>query len=114
MSRESDSRSHISRPGEQQSPDLPPMQDALLDEQTLAALVRDLNECAEIDDVMLKGDNRFVPGAQQNVSLDEAVLKLHSGEVHGVQVRYRFEGRSWCDTLMSTGDGVRLIRIEQQ
>jgi len=113
MSRESDSRSHISRPGEQQSPDLPSMQDALLDEQTLAALVRDLNECATVTEVLIKG-SAPADTAAHSVQLDDAVLRLVNGTVRGVQVRYTFEGESWCDTLMQTPQGIRLVRVQPQ
>jgi len=34
--------------------------------------------------------------------------------VRGLQLRYRFEEREWCDTLLALDSGVRLIRIERQ
>jgi hypothetical protein len=30
-----------------------------------------------------------------------------------VQLRYRYRGRQWWDTLLRTEDGVRIVRIEQ-
>ncbi len=109
-----DTRSHILRPGEQTDIDLPPMQQVVLDAETLASLVRDLNECAQIDDVLLKSDSPTMiePADRQRVQLDDAILRLQRGEVRGVQVRYRYDGHAWSDTLMHGTDGVRLTRIQ--
>lgn len=107
-------REHVSRLNEQIGTDLPPVQQAILDAETLAALVRDLNECAQIDDVLLKGDAPTMIATSQReiVQLDDAVLRMQRGEVRGVQVRYRYDGQSWCDTLMHGSEGVRLTRIQ--
>lgn len=113
MTEHNDPREHIARLGEPDATDLPPMQSAILDEPTLAALVRDLNQCAHINEVLVKGGPQTQTDAQQ-IKLDDAVLKLLNGELRGVQIRYRHEGQPWCDTLMRTNEGIRLVRVQQQ
>ena len=36
---------------------------------------------------------------------------LAAGDFRGVQVRYVYEGKEWCDTLLAAPGGVRLVRI---
>lgn len=77
----------------------------------LHALVDDLEQHAEVLDVLTKGG----PKAHADptpVSLRDAVLRLVRGEVRGVQVRYLFEGSEWRDTLLSTPTGVQDVRMK--
>ena len=90
---------------------LPDVHEADLDPATLAALVRDLEQCAEILDVMVKGGAKRRAQAEP-VPLREAVARFLDGEIAGVQIRYRFEGSEWRDTLMRTPDAVRLVRFQ--
>jgi hypothetical protein len=93
-------------------PNLPPLQQSLLDEETLAALFVDLRQCASIIEVIIKQGPRDM-ALEARPSLDEAETLLRQGKVRGVQVRYRFEQAEWCDTLIATPSGVRLTRIRQ-
>jgi hypothetical protein len=36
---------------------------------------------------------------------------LKGGEVRGVQVWYRHDGREWTDTILRVSDGYRLVRM---
>ena len=38
---------------------------------------------------------------------------LTQGRVQGVQLRYRYRGVEWWDTVMRTSDGYRLVRMQQ-
>lgn len=89
---------------------LPDLHEALLDDATLAQLFFDLEAAAEVIDVRLKGqaEARADEGV---VTLRTARAGLESNAVQGVQIRYRFAGAEWWDTLIRTPSGVRLVRI---
>jgi len=89
---------------------LPEMSEAVLSDDEVAALVRDLRACTEIMGITIKSG----PGGaddQRQLSIDEAAQLLLERAVRGVQVRYRYDGAGWTDTLMPTADGIRLVRI---
>jgi hypothetical protein len=92
---------------------LPTLHDALLDEGTLAQLARDLEGFAQVEEVLLKGGPTARAG-ERSVPLAEALEALRQGRVLGVQIRYRYQGTVWWDTLLRTAHGVRLVRIEQR
>lgn len=92
---------------------LPQLQDALLDPETLAQLFRDIQRCAVVHEVLLKGSASLM-ASEKSVPLDEAELALQEKRVVGVQIRYWYEGTNWWDTLMHTHRGIRLIRIEHR
>ena len=93
---------------------LPPVQQAPLDPATLAALFRDLAACTQ---VLAVTPRRAGPPQRETplttISLAQAAAGLQSGEFRGVQIRYRYEGQNWCDTLMARPDGIRLVRISE-
>lgn len=92
---------------------LPQLQDALLDPETLEQLLRDIQRCAVVQEVLLKGGAvEMVSG--KSVPLVEAMDALRRGQVLGVQIRYWYDGSNWWDTLMRTPKGIRLIRIEHR
>ena len=93
--------------------ELPPLQDAILDPETLEQLFRDIQRCAVVDEVLLKGGAALM-ASEKSVPLAEAEQALREKRVAGVQIRYWYEGANWWDTLMHTPRGVRLIRIEHR
>lgn len=95
------------------SGELPPMNDAVLDEEQLKALFRDLRALAQVDEIIVKDRPGMVEDAQR-VTLDEAERMLSERSVRGVQVRYRHGGAHWFDTLMPVDSGVRLVRIRHE
>jgi len=96
---------------------LPDLADALLDDDALDALLRDLAALATIDEIILKRGPRRVDDADVDspVALAEVANLLRAGSVRGVQIRYRHDGARWWDTLMVAPPGsaarVRLVRI---
>jgi hypothetical protein len=94
-----------------QAESLPALQDALLDGDTLEALFRDLVGLVEIQEILLKGASRS-HALERSASLDEARAALEQGAVIGVQIRYRYQGGDWWDTLLRTPQGIRLVRIQ--
>lgn len=82
---------------------------AELDASTLDALFADLAAHAEIFEVRSKGGARAMAGAEA-LSLEQARALLAAGAVRGIQIRYRFEGEVWLDTLLAGPTAVRLVR----
>ncbi len=90
---------------------LPELTQGMMDRATLDAYVRDLAACADVLDVLVKGGTeRRTDGAP--VPLEEAVSSLMTGDVHGVQVRYRYDDTEWRDTLLWSPEGLRVVRID--
>ena len=87
---------------------LPPLQVTVLDASTLAQLFSDLETCATGVTVQPRTRPDLPPAL---ISLAEAQVQLASGSLRGVQIRYRYEGGSWCDTLITQPAGTRLVRI---
>jgi hypothetical protein len=87
--------------------------DSHIDPATLEKLFVDLDGAAEILAVMAKGGAKArAHGGTMNLS--EGKELFMAKKVRGLQIRYRFQGSEWWDTLMHTpGGGVRIIRIEQ-
>jgi hypothetical protein len=97
--------------------DLAPLQQADLDEETLERLLGDLVREAVIDSIAFKGAPDALAASPEGVADPVAALArvreaLGAGSAVGVQIRYRHRGRAWCDTLLRTPEGVRLVRSE--
>lgn len=91
---------------------LPDLQDQDIDEATLRRLAFDIDAAADLIEVRYKGGAQ-AHAARAAPSLEEAVTALLERRVLGIQLRYRYGGRQWWDTLLRTEGGVRLVRIEQ-
>lgn len=92
-----------------QAIDFPELHQGLVDDATLDALANDLAACAELLEIRLKGGaTRYSDDAP--VDITEAVDALRQSRVRGVQLRYRYQGVVWVDTLVDTLAGIRLVR----
>lgn len=92
--------------------ELPALQQVRLDDAMLDALLLDLGELTDLLLVIPKASAGYI--VPQVVPLDEGVRLLRDGNLRGLQVRYRYEGDEWWDTLMNTPAGIRLTRIKQE
>lgn len=90
--------------------ELPDLHEAMLDEAGVRALFGDLAAAATIDEVRCKQgrDRRADPATH---SLDAALEALLARQVLGVQIRYRYEGEAWCDTVIATAAGHKVVRM---
>jgi hypothetical protein len=90
--------------------ELPKLYEGRIDPGTLAQLFADVETCAELIEVRLKGTAKG--HATQTAGLQRAQQLLAENAVRGVQLTYSFEGVVWQDTLLA-GDGgeVRLVRV---
>jgi hypothetical protein len=92
-------------------PSLPTLQDEEINLTTASTILSDIEHGADVLDVRLKGSAsaHVLPG---RVSIGLARETFLRGSVAGVQIRYRHQGRHWCDTLMRTPTGARIVRLE--
>lgn len=89
---------------------LPDLHTSDLDPVTFAALFDDLERHAEVLDVLVKGDARG-HASDLPVPLREAQAMLAGGLVRGVQIRYRWAGAEWRDTLLRLPIAMRVVRM---
>ncbi len=86
---------------------LPPLQDDRVGQDVVERLLADLAAVARVLDVRVRGAGAARGAAAP--SLAHAREALASGG--SVQLRYQHAGAAWCDTLMPSGDRVRIVRI---
>lgn len=88
-------------------PPLASLHVGVLDRHQVSALRRDLQAKATVSSVHPKSGPR---GA--SLGLQEGISLLLGGQMSGIEIRYRFENQSWCDTLMAHGpESFRLVRL---
>lgn len=96
---------------------LPKLQDATLDQPAITAWFDDVATCAELLEIVVRGGkwaDEPVAATKENARerLDSALRALLGGA--SVQLRYRFEGTEWWDTIMPVAEGkFRLVRIDR-
>lgn len=94
------------------TPPLPPLYEASLDATQVAALFADLEAAGLAVQVVVRARaRRAVEGCRAAPTLAEARALLEGASGAAVQLRYRYEGALWWDTLTPTPAGVRLIRV---
>src|SRR5262249_23034809 len=87
---------------------LPPVQMALLDDETLDQLFFDVAASAELLEVRVKAASaEHATGG--SLGLGDARTALVSGGALGVQLRYSYRGAEWLDTLLRVERGVELV-----
>ena len=91
---------------------LPELTQAVLDDATLDQLFVDLASLTQVLEVSAKYAERgYVAPEASRLTLADARVLLARRAVRGVQIRYRYDGTEWWDTLMLTPAGVRIVRI---
>jgi hypothetical protein len=86
--------------------------ESLLDDAALGALFDDYGGQIELLEVLAKGGAEL-RAMSLGGRLDEARDALVTGAVRGLQVRYRWDGGEWWDTLLRSPRGVKLVRMRQ-
>lgn len=87
------------------------MRQTLLDPEALEAYFADIRACTDLQEISVKGGRREHADAT-GCSLHEARALLESGRIIELQLRYIWREEPWWDTLVCTGDGIRLTRIQ--
>lgn len=96
---------------ENQPPPLPDLNQALLDEAGLAELLSDIEACTEATEIIPKQAAEGYVAENATLTLADARRMLAARAVRAVQIRYRYDGVDWWDTLMVLPEGYRLVRI---
>ncbi len=91
--------------------DLPEVNDAILDDETVEQLFIDIGALGDILGVTARGHGPQTRGGEQNITLERARELFLNHDVNGLQIRYIHAGIEWWDTLMHTPAGTRLVRI---
>lgn len=90
-------------------PQVPLMVEGVIDRETLSRLFADLATAATLIGIREKGGPREYGGAE---ALDPAIAlnRMLTGAARAVQIRYRFDGHEWTDTVMTLPAGFRVVR----
>jgi hypothetical protein len=91
--------------------ELPSVHMAVLNADEVRDLFRDLSLVARILEVRVKG-HPTAYGSTTPWTLVQARDALAARSVSGIQIRYAHQADVWCDTLMHSDEGVRLVRIK--
>ena len=92
-------------------PNLPDVQESVVDAATIDRLFFDLSQLAEIVDVKIKAAKEAYASAAAP-TLTAARAALAARHALGVQLRYRYQGVEWIDTLFAVADGFRIVRMQ--
>jgi len=89
--------------------ELPPVHQAELSKEELAALFADVGQCATNIEII---GQRNAPGQLDiNALLQSLLEKLLRGEVEKTQIRYAWRSIRWIDTIQRDANRFRLVRI---
>jgi len=91
--------------------DLPELLEGDMNSADLASLQRDLSQFTQIESVVPRIRGGLPGQPPPTIALDAAFDGLLDGSLAGVQIRYRYDGQNFCDTLMPTPTGARLVRM---
>jgi hypothetical protein len=85
----------------------------MLDLPTLELLLREIEEHAEVTEVIPRFAQRgYVP--EGPLTLAEARKLLLFRSARGVQISYRYDGADWSDTILMAPEGFRRTRVRQE
>lgn len=90
---------------------LPELHGGMMNREELQTMFADYRGCVEITEIIPKfAAQEHVPEVS-SWTLDHAEEWLLGRKVRAVQVRYRYDGGEWWDTIMILPEGYRLVRI---
>ncbi len=94
--------------------DLPEMTATVLDVETVKRLFAEIAFEASVMDILVRGGESLDVGEPApKHTLRGARDVFLSGAVSGLQIRYEYVGMEWWDTLMRSGDVIRLVRVRK-
>ena len=94
-------------------PPVPLMTEGTIDAATLRQLWADLLAAAEVLSVREKAGPETYAGSD-GPSLSLVLDRLLTGEARAAQIRYRYDGREWTDTIVSHPPGFRVVRCRHE
>ena len=90
-------------------PPVPLMTKGLINTETLRQLAADLKVAAEVLSIREKA-SAATQSAQDEVSLATCIDHLLKGYIRAAQIRYRYAGNEWTDTITATYDEFHVVR----
>ena len=107
--------SHPIPPADQDgAPKLPDLNQATLDWAGVEVLLRDIAACTQVTEIIPKALAQGYVADGVALTLADARRLLEERAVRGLQIRYRYDGADWWDTLMVLPEGWRLVRIRHE
>lgn len=99
----------MTRPTLPDEPTVPLMVEGVIDAATLRRLFTDLAAAATVLSVREKGDPREYADPAERTP-EAALDRLLTGSARAVQIRYRYDGHEWTDTVIAVPTGFRVVR----
>ena len=90
---------------------LPELTESTLGAEQLGDLFRDIGALTQVVEIIPKQGPRDYVDDRLTLDLDTAQARLLDGTFRGVQIRYRYDGGLWWDTLIKLPEGFRIVRI---
>ena len=103
----------MTQPTFAEGPPVPLMVDGVIDSTTLRRLFADLATTATVLSVREKSGPSAYTSADE-LPPDATLARLLSGTARAAQVRYRFDGYEWSDTIMTIPNGFRVVRCRHE
>lgn len=100
----------FARSSEEPKIELPELQDEIVDDEVIARLFTDLAALGQIIEINEKGAAR-THSETAGLDLEVAKKRFLAGAVRAVQIVYRHQDETWCDTLMRVPAGTRILRM---
>ena len=89
--------------------ELPEILEAHWDLEQVTNLFEDLQQGADVQHVQVRTASDECT-EDRVVTLGRARELMRNGEAKAIQIRYEFDEKVWCDTMMIGADDVRIIR----
>ena len=93
---------------------LPELVDLAISLPDLEQLLGDVEVFGELPEVIPKFRAKGYVPETPSLTLAQAGPLLRNRTVRGLQLRYRFNGADWWDTIMVVGEIYRLVRIRRE
>ena len=94
-------------------PPFPDLHQSEVDEATLRQLFDDVAHHAELIEIIPKHGPGYVEENPGQLPLGDALELILARSLRGLQLRYRYQDKTWWDTLMPLPGGLfRIVRIE--
>ncbi len=89
---------------------LPDLSEGWLDPDSLGQLILDIESLTEVIEVIVKGaPDQFA--SDQTIALRQAFAMISTRTIQAMQLRYRWEGELWFDTVMWVPEGLKVVRM---
>lgn len=88
-------------------PPVPLMTEGTIDAAMLRQLAADLAKAA---DVLFVREKTGAFAGDATLTVEAGIDRLIGGKCRAIQVRYRYDGFEWTDTIMAIGKTFRVVR----